>query len=69
LQSLDPAIPLFDFNTMQQAMAEERSGVKAAAGTMNSYAVIALLLAITGIYAVVLIWYPLGRATLASTWR
>ena len=53
LQSLDPAVPLFDLNTMEQAMAEERSGVKAAAETMTSYAVIALLLAITGIYAVV----------------
>jgi ABC-type antimicrobial peptide transport system permease subunit len=38
---------------MQKAMAEERAGVKAAAGTMTSYAVIALLLAVTGIYAVV----------------
>jgi putative ABC transport system permease protein len=38
---------------MAQAMAEERSGVQAAARTMTSYAAIALLLAVTGIYAVV----------------
>jgi putative ABC transport system permease protein len=53
LQSLAPAVPLVDFRTMERAMAEERSGVHAAATTMTSYAIIALLLAITGIYAVV----------------
>jgi putative ABC transport system permease protein len=53
LQSIAPTVPLFDFKTMEQAMAEERSGVHAAATTMTSYAIIALLLAITGIYAVV----------------
>jgi putative ABC transport system permease protein len=53
LQTLDPAVPLLDLNSMEQALAEERSGVRAAARTMSSYAAIALLLAITGIYAVV----------------
>ena len=53
LQALAPTVPLFEFKTMEQAMAEERSGVHAAATTMTSYAVIALLLAVTGIYAVV----------------
>jgi predicted permease len=53
LQSLDPAVPLFELDTMKHAMAEERAGVQAAARTMTSYAAIALLLAITGIYAVV----------------
>jgi putative ABC transport system permease protein len=53
LQLLAPTVPLFDFKTMQQAMADERSGVHAAATTMTSYAIIALLLAVTGIYAVV----------------
>jgi putative ABC transport system permease protein len=53
LQQLDPTVPLFDLNTMEQAMAEQRAGVQAAARTMTSYAAIALLLATTGIYAVV----------------
>jgi len=53
LQSLDPRVPLFDLNSMEHAMAEERGGVRAAATTMSTYAVIALLLAVTGIYAVV----------------
>ena len=53
LQALAPTVPLFDFKTMEQAMMEERAGVHAAATTMTSYAIIALLLAITGIYAVV----------------
>jgi putative ABC transport system permease protein len=38
---------------MEQTMSEERSGVHAAANTMSSFAVIALLLAVTGIYAVI----------------
>jgi ABC-type antimicrobial peptide transport system permease subunit len=53
LQSLDPTVPLFDVNIMTKSMADERSGVEAAARTMTSYAAIALLLAVTGIYAVV----------------
>jgi putative ABC transport system permease protein len=53
LQSLDPAVPLLDLNSKEKAMAEERSGVRAAAGAMSTYAVIALLLAITGIYSLV----------------
>jgi len=53
LQALDPTVPLFDVNIMTKAMADERSGVQAAARTMTSYAAIALLLAVTGIYAVV----------------
>ena len=36
---------------MQQLISEETSGVRAAAVSMSSYAVIALLLAVTGIYA------------------
>jgi len=53
LQSLDPDVPLLDLNSLEQAMADERAGVRAAAHTMSTYAAIALLLAITGIYAVV----------------
>ena len=53
LQTIDPTIPLQDMNSLEKAMADERSGVRAAARTMSTYAAIALLLAITGIYAVV----------------
>jgi ABC-type antimicrobial peptide transport system permease subunit len=53
LHSLDPSVPVLDLNTMEEAQAEERGGVRAAANAMSSYAGIALLLAITGIYAVV----------------
>lgn len=46
-------VPVFDVKSMERAMYEERGGVHAAATSMTSYAVIALLLAVTGIYAVV----------------
>ena len=53
LQSLEATVPITELNSLQQILIEERSGVRAAARTMASYAAIALLLAITGIYAVV----------------
>jgi hypothetical protein len=53
LQTIDPAVPVLDLNAMVQSLAEERSGVAAAAQAMSTYAAIALLLAVTGIYAVV----------------
>jgi putative ABC transport system permease protein len=43
---------VYDVKTMEQSLAEESSGVRAAAIMMSSYALIALLLAVTGIYAV-----------------
>jgi putative ABC transport system permease protein len=49
----DREVPVFDVKSMQQSMYEERSGIQAAARTMASFAVIALLLAVTGIYAVI----------------
>jgi putative ABC transport system permease protein len=42
---------VFDMKSMQQLISEETSGVRASAVSMSSYAVIALLLAVTGIYA------------------
>jgi putative ABC transport system permease protein len=53
LQSIDETVPLLDVNSLERALADERGGVRAAAQAMSSYAAIALLLAITGIYAVV----------------
>ena len=53
LRRLDKAVPVYDVKSMEQAGYEERSGIRAAANTMTTYAVIALLLAVTGIYAVI----------------
>lgn len=53
IRRVDKDVPVSDVKSMEQAMYEERSGIHAAATSMTSYAVIALLLAITGIYAVV----------------
>lgn len=53
VRNVDKNVPVFDVKSMEQAMSEERSGVKAAANTMSSFALIALLLAVTGIYAVI----------------
>ncbi len=53
LQALDQTVPLMDLNSMEQALADERGGIRAAANAMLSYAIVAFLLAVTGIYAVV----------------
>jgi putative ABC transport system permease protein len=53
IRTVDKDLPIYEFNTMEQMMYEERGGVRAAAQTMTTYAIIALLLAVTGIYAVV----------------
>ncbi len=52
-RSIDKDLTLYDMKTMEQANFEERSGVYAAAHSMTTYAIIALLLAATGIYAVI----------------
>jgi len=51
LRDVDRNQPLFDMKSMQQLIGEETSGVRASAVSMTSYAVIALILAVTGIYA------------------
>jgi putative ABC transport system permease protein len=53
LQRLDKDLPVYEVQTMEEALHEQRGGVRAAASTMTQYAVIALLLAVTGIYAVI----------------
>ncbi|MDQ2774157.1 MAG: ABC transporter permease [Acidobacteriota bacterium] len=52
-RSIDRDLTLYDMKTMEQTNFEERGGVYAAAHTMTIYAIIALLLAATGIYAVI----------------
>ncbi|HUI57569.1 MAG TPA: FtsX-like permease family protein, partial [Bryobacteraceae bacterium] len=53
VRQVDSNQPIFDLKSMQQRISEETSGVRASAVNMSVYAVIALLLAVTGIYAVV----------------
>jgi putative ABC transport system permease protein len=53
VRDVDANQPVFDVKSMQQTINEQTSGVRASAVSMSSYAVIALLLAVTGIYAVI----------------
>ena len=52
IAAVDRDLPVYAVKTMEQLIAEETSGVRAAARMMAIYAIIALLLAITGVYAV-----------------
>jgi predicted permease len=49
----DRGQPVYDVKSMEQIISEQTSGVRIAATTMSTYATIALLLAITGVYAVI----------------
>ncbi|MGA2597829.1 MAG: ABC transporter permease [Bryobacteraceae bacterium] len=53
IRAVDVNLPVFDVKTMDRSISEQTSGVRAAAVSMTTYAVIALLLAVTGIYAVI----------------
>ena len=53
VREVDRNQPLYDLKSMDQVLSEETSGVRVSASTMSLYAVIALLLAATGIYAVI----------------
>jgi putative ABC transport system permease protein len=53
VREVDRNQPLYDVKSMDQVLSEETSGVRVSASTMSMYAVIALLLAATGIYAVI----------------
>jgi putative ABC transport system permease protein len=53
LRRIDSSLPVYDVKSMERQMYEERGGIHAAATTMTGYAVISLLLAVTGIYAVI----------------
>lgn len=52
-QRLDPDAALYDVKTMEARNFEERFGVYSAAESMTEYATIALVLALTGVYAVI----------------
>ena len=51
VRAVDRNPPVYDVKSMEQIAAVQISGVEAAAFTMEIYAAIALLLAVTGIYA------------------
>ncbi len=53
VREVDRNQPVYDIKSMDQLLSEETSGVRVSASTMSMYAVIALLLAATGIYAVI----------------
>jgi len=53
VRALDAREPIFNIKSMEQSLSEERSGVEAAARMMRGNAVMALFLAVTGIYGVV----------------
>lgn len=53
IRSVDADLPVYDVKSMEEVQYESRGGVRAAARSMTTYAVIALLLAVTGIYAVI----------------
>ncbi|HKW96162.1 MAG TPA: ABC transporter permease [Bryobacteraceae bacterium] len=61
IHDVDRNQPVFDVKSMEQMLMEETSGVRVSAETMSFYAIIALLLAATGIYAV--ISYSVARRT------
>jgi putative ABC transport system permease protein len=51
-EALDREQPVYNVHTLEQQMYEEMSGIRNAARMMTMYAVIALLLAVTGIYSI-----------------
>ncbi len=53
VRHLDRNLAVYQLGSMQQFQDNQRGGVRAAAETMTTYSVIALLLAATGIYAVI----------------
>jgi putative ABC transport system permease protein len=52
VRAVDPSEPVYQIKTMDQIFSEERSGVQVAARMMGGNGVIALFLAVTGIYGV-----------------
>ncbi|MCP5110707.1 MAG: ABC transporter permease [bacterium] len=53
LQSLDPELPVYDARTGEQRLNDSTSGIRYSAVNMSAFALIALLLAASGIYGVV----------------
>jgi putative ABC transport system permease protein len=53
VRAADASEPVYEIKTMEQIFSDERSGVEASARIMTGNAIIALFLAITGIYGVI----------------
>jgi putative ABC transport system permease protein len=51
-EALDRDQPIYNVRTLEQQMYEETSGIRNAANMMTTYAVIALVLAVSGIYSI-----------------
>jgi putative ABC transport system permease protein len=52
VENVDRDEPLYNVKTMEEVISDEASGVRSAASMMSTYAAIALLLAISGIYSI-----------------
>jgi putative ABC transport system permease protein len=53
VRSADPAEPVYQMQTMEQSFRDQRSGVEASARILTVNALVAIFLAVTGIYGVV----------------
>jgi putative ABC transport system permease protein len=53
VREVDKNQPVYDVKSMEEQLIEETSGVRASASMMSMFATIALVLAVTGIYAVI----------------
>jgi putative ABC transport system permease protein len=53
IHAVDRNQPVYDLKSMEESISEQTSGVRSATITMSTYAAIALLLAVVGIYAVI----------------
>jgi putative ABC transport system permease protein len=52
IRNADPTVPAFDVRTLEQGIAENMSGIESSARMMMVFAVVALILAAAGIFAV-----------------
>lgn len=71
IRSIDKNLPVYNLETMEKDMADERSGINAAATAMAEYAFIALVLSVTGVLRSAVVfcdsthardWYPHGAS-------
>ena len=61
IRAVDPAVPAYDVSTLEQRISDNASGVESSARMMMVFAVVALILAAAGIFAVMA--YTVGRRT------